>query len=133
MMNRIICWFPGKKYLLIIVKIITVISLLNGQNGAPESVSSYLLHPEFVAIPAGSFTMGADIDPEYIVAGDKKHGGASLSRMNTPGEKLISVKLLKFQSMKLPMLSSNNLIPPTISGGEDSWIFLPLTMKPLFM
>ncbi|MCK4751400.1 MAG: formylglycine-generating enzyme family protein, partial [Bacteroidales bacterium] len=72
MMNRIICWFPGRKYLLIIVKIITVISLLNGQNGAPESVSSYLLHPEFVAIPAGSFTMGADIDPEYIVAGDKK-------------------------------------------------------------
>ncbi len=34
--------------------------------------SPYLLFPEFIAIPEGSFTMGADIDPMYIVAGADK-------------------------------------------------------------
>ena len=30
------------------------------------------MHPEFVKIPAGTFTMGADIDPQYIVAGEEE-------------------------------------------------------------
>ena len=30
------------------------------------------LYPEFAKIPAGEFTMGADIDPQYIVAGEQQ-------------------------------------------------------------
>ena len=61
--------------LLVTVSMVAIAGAVSGQN-LPTGVKAGA-GIEFVALPAGSFLMGADLDPKYIVAG-KDNGWRSI-------------------------------------------------------